>query len=68
MEDAMIETLMDKIKSAAMKSMKRIGDQSRRFQEIVYGKGMETFSRMNLKANKTKDKINQMRDSIKKKH
>ena len=64
----MIETLMDKIKSAAMKSMKRIGDQSRRFQEIVYGKGMETFSRMNLKANKTKDKINQMRDSIKKKH
>jgi hypothetical protein len=68
MEDAMIETLMDKIKSAAMKSMKRIGDQSRRFQEIVYGKGMETFSRMNLKANKTKDKINQMRDSIKKKN
>jgi hypothetical protein len=51
-----------------MKSMKRIGDQSRRFQEIVYGKGMETFSRMNLKANKTKDKINQMRDSIKKKN
>ena len=64
----MIETLMDKIKSAAMKSMKRIGDQRRRFQEIVYGKGMETFSRMNLRANKTKDKINQIRDSIQKKH
>ncbi|WP_419656650.1 uncharacterized protein Dvar_57570 [Desulfosarcina variabilis str. Montpellier] len=64
----MIETLMDKIKGTAMKSMKRIGDQRRRFQEIVYGKGMETFSRMNLRANKTKDKINQMRDSILKKH
>jgi hypothetical protein len=48
--------------------MKRIGDQSRRFQGIVYGKSMETFSRMNLRANKTKDKINQMRDSIQKKH
>ena len=64
----MIETLMDKIKVAAMKSMKRIGDQSRRFQGIVYGKSMETFSRMNLRANKTKDKINQMKDSIQKKH
>jgi hypothetical protein len=68
MEDPMIETVMDKIKGAAMKSMKRIGDQSRRFQEIVYGKGMETFSRMNLRANKTKDKINQMKNSIQKKH
>ena len=64
----MIETVMDKIKGAAMKSMKRIGDQSRRFQEIVYGKGMETFNRMYLRANKTKDKINQMKNSIQKKH
>lgn len=68
MEDPKIETFMDKIKGAALKSMKRIGDQSRRFQEIVYGKGMETFSRMYLRANKTKDKIHQMRDSIQKKH
>jgi hypothetical protein len=43
MEDPMIETFMDKIKSSALKSMKRIGDQSRRFQEIVYGKSLETF-------------------------
>ena len=64
----MIETFMDKIKSSALKSMKRIGDQSRRFQEIVYGKGLETFSRMYLKVNKTKEKINQMRNSIQKKH
>jgi hypothetical protein len=53
MEDPMIETFMDKIKSSALKSMKRIGDQSRRFQEIVYGKSLETFN---------------MRDSIRKKH
>jgi len=68
MEDPMIETFMDKIKGSALKSMKRIGDQSRRFQEIVYGKGLETFSRMYPKANKTKDKMNHMRDSIRKKH
>jgi uncharacterized protein YlbG (UPF0298 family) len=68
MEDAMIETLMDKIKGAALKSMKRIGDQSRRFQEIVYGKGKETYSRMYLSANKTKDKIHHMRVSTRKKH
>ena len=64
----MIETVIDKIKGSALKSVKRIGDQSRRFQEIVYGKGKKTFSRMNLRANKTKDKIHQMRDSIQKKH
>jgi hypothetical protein len=29
---------------------------------------METFSRMYLRANKTKDKIHKMRDSIQKKH
>ena len=59
----MIETFMDKIKSSALKSMKRIGDQSRRFQEIVYGRGMETFSRIYPKANKNKDKMDHMRDS-----
>lgn len=64
----MIETFMDKIKGAVLKSMKRIGDQSRRFQEIVYGKGKETFSRMYIRANKTKDKIHHMRVSIRKKH
>jgi hypothetical protein len=37
-------------------------------QEIVYGKSLETFSRMYPKANKTKDKMNHMRDSIRKKH
>jgi len=63
----MIETFMDKIKSSALKSMKRIGDQSRRFQEIVYGKGLKKLSRMYPKANKTKDKMNHMRDSIRKK-
>ncbi len=64
----MIETFINKIKGSALKSMKRLGDQSRRFQEIVYGKGLETFSRMSYKANKTKDKMNHMRDSILKKH
>jgi len=59
----MIETFMDKIKSSALKSMKRIGDQSRRFQEIVYGRGLETFSRIYPKANKNKDKMDHMRDS-----
>ena len=68
MEDPMIQTFMDKIKSSALKSMKRISDQSRRFQEIVYGKGMETFSRMYPKANKPEDKIHHMKDSIRKKH
>ena len=63
MEDPMIETFMDKIKSSALKSMKRIGDQSRRFQEIVYGRGLETFSRIYPKANKNKDKMDHMRDS-----
>ena len=60
--------IYEKIKGSALKSMKRIGDQSRRFQEIVYGKSLETFSRMYPKANKTKDKMNHMRDSIRKKH
>ena len=64
----MIETFMDKIKDSALKSMRRIGDQSRRFREIVYGKGVETFSRVYPKTNKIKDKMNQMRDSIRKKH
>lgn len=64
----MLETFMDKIKSTALKSMKRISDQNRRFQEIVYGKGMETFSRMYPKTNKPEDKIHHMKDSIRKKH
>ncbi len=64
----MIETFMEKIKGSALKSMERIGDQSRRFREIVYGKGMEAFSRINPKTNKIKDKMNHMRDSIRKKH
>ena len=64
----MIETFMDKIKVSALKNMKRIGDQRRRFQEIVYGKSLEKFSRMYPKANKTRDKMNLMKDSIRKKH
>ena len=63
----MIETFMDKIKGAALRSMKRIGDQGRRFQGIVYGKGMETFSRIYPRAKKTKDKIHHTEDSIRKK-
>ncbi len=59
---------MDKIKGSALKSMKRIGDQSRRFREIVYGKGPGIFSRMYPKASKTEGKMNHMRDSILKKH
>jgi len=64
----MIEKFMEKVKASAVKSIKRIGDQSHRFQEIVYGKSLETFSRMYSNANKTKDKMNHMRDSIRKKH
>jgi hypothetical protein len=64
----MMETFIKKIKVSALKSMKRIGDGSRRFQQIVYGKSLETVSRIYSKANKTTDKMKHMRDSIRQKH
>ena len=63
-----METIINKMKVSALNGMKRLYDQRRLFQEIAYGKGLATFSRMSPKANKTKDKINRMRDFIRQKH
>lgn len=67
MEDPMIEeTLMDKIKASAAKSIKRIGYQSYRFREILYGKSPKASERMYPRANKIKDKTNHLGNSIRK--